>query len=243
MNPVELKRLLDPSLSHLSRSLYTFFLRPAAVRGPYSVNLDAVTNYLCSDSAFFPTPADRRSAQLCLCELELCGLIRRENAAENWEGAKLKFPCFETELSEMPARPFAMTKDWQPGPGFMEACLLCGLEDNNFTPGDLAGFTGYWAAKPEKRTQTAWERTFAQRLCRRRSARSARPHAQALQTRINYSLAAVPDARARGFGTAATPNPATAGSRSLRRNQAAARSQKEEDDDVGVPPRDDWDGF
>lgn len=228
MNTVELKKLRDPHLSHLSRSLYAFFLRPAAVMGEYRVDLGAVCNYLYSDSNFFPTPADQRSARLCLCELELCGLIRRDSQEENWEGAMLKFPCFENELAELPARPFAMSKDWHPGPGFREACLLCGLEESTFSAQELAGFTGYWAAKPEVRTQSAWERTFALRLGRRRSAKTAPARALKPQTQINYALAATPRTRAAGL----SPEPAAAGPKAAK-----------PDADGGDWPGEDWQDF
>ncbi len=170
MNAVELAHLNSSRVSHLCRSLYAFFIRPRLERGLFSLTLAEVTAYLENHSVFFPTSSDPRLALMALAELEHEGFIKR-NEGENFEGSKLKFPFFSSKIHELPERPFVMSRNWKPGPSFAEACLFCGLEDRNYSDAELRDFISYWMAKPESRAQTAWERTFAQRLLKYREAK------------------------------------------------------------------------
>ncbi|HAH70376.1 MAG TPA: hypothetical protein DCL74_01095 [Succinivibrionaceae bacterium] len=174
MNAVELSHLKKSGVSHLSRSLYAFFIRPRLERGLFSLTLAEVTAYLENHSAFFPTSSDPRIALMALAELEHEGFIKRKDG-ENFEGSTLEFPFFSSTIRELPQRPFIMRRDWKPGPAFAQACLFCGLEDRTYTDAQLREFISYWMAKPESRVQTAWERAFAQRLIKYREAKVKQP--------------------------------------------------------------------
>ncbi len=171
MNALELKHLTSGSLSHIARSLYAFFLRPRAERGIRAITLNEASSYLQCTSEVFPTSSDLRIADLALSELEKAGFIRRGDLQKGWDGAVLSFPLYTSELRELPQKPFPMTPSWRPGPGFAEACRACGLEDPSFEERELTAFALYWASRPESRSQFAWERAFAQRLARSRSAK------------------------------------------------------------------------
>lgn len=171
MNALELKHLTQGSLSHIARSLYAFFLRPRAERGIRTVTLNEASSYLQCTSEAFPTSSDLRIASLALTELEQAGFIRREDPSRDWDGAVLAFPLYTSELRTLPQKPFPMAPSWRPGPGFAEACRACGLEEPSFEERELNAFTLYWSSRPESRSQFAWERAFAQRLARSRSAK------------------------------------------------------------------------
>ncbi|MDD6317591.1 MAG: DnaT-like ssDNA-binding domain-containing protein [Succinatimonas hippei] len=171
MNALELKNLTSGAISHIARSLYAFFLRPRAERGITLVSLSEVCAYLACRSSFFPTSDDLRIATLALEELEMAGFIRRVEKGADWNGAQISYPLFTSELNELPSKPFQMTLSWRPGASFEEACRTCGLSDCQFEEHELTGFRTYWASRPELRSQIAWERAFAQRLSRSRSAR------------------------------------------------------------------------
>ena len=171
MNALELKHLTAGSLSHIARSLYAFFLRPRAERGISRVTLNEASNYLKCSSDAFPTSSDLRIASLALSELEQAGFIRRTDPSKDWDDSELELPLYTAELRSVPQKPFPMTASWRPGPSFPEACRACGLEDPAFEEQELTAFAVYWSSRPESRSQFAWERAFAQRLMRSRSAR------------------------------------------------------------------------
>lgn len=171
MNALELKNLTSGAVSHIGRSLYAFYLRPRAERGISMVSLSGVCAYLACRSSFFPTSDDLRIATLALDELEQAGFIRRADNDAAWNGALISYPLFTSELNELPSKPFQMTLSWRPGASFENACKTCGLSDCQFEEQELTGFRSYWASRPELRSQIAWERAFAQRLSRSRSAR------------------------------------------------------------------------
>ena len=77
MNIVELNKLTNSKLSHLSRSLYTFYLRPLAEQNQCIIDLVSVANYLFSDSIYFKTLPNFEVAAMALNELEEIGLINR----------------------------------------------------------------------------------------------------------------------------------------------------------------------
>jgi DNA replication protein DnaT len=189
MNALELKQLTQGGASHIARSLYAFYLRPRAERGIAAVTLNEVSCYLQCDSPCFPTSSDLRIAELALDELEQQGFIRRVKKDAPWDGAEIELPLFTAELRSVPQLPFQMTSSWRPGPSFPEACRACGLADPAFEEQELSAFTVYWASRPEKRSQIAWERAFAQRLARQRSARVARKGRQGAEKPSSASAA------------------------------------------------------
>ena len=172
MNAVELTHLTRHDLSHLARSLYAFFISPRLERGITRLSLNEVLSYLENDSAIFPTSGDMRIAMLVLTELEHAGFIKRTDKNAPYEGQKLSYPFFSTPLENIPERPFAMTTSWKTGPSFSQNCMICGLEDSNYTDQELKAFCVYWSSKNEMRSQTAWERAFAQRLMKARQAKA-----------------------------------------------------------------------
>lgn len=176
MNATENFHILNPELSHEARSVYMLFLRPRIERGCTLFSLMEIANYLENHSQSFPIAADLEKAEQVLGELERVGFVRRSDPAGNFESQELVFPFFTSPLDNIPDRPFLMTSEWRPGPSFGQACLICGLEDQEFTERELRDFTSYWASKPEKRVQIAWERAFVQRLLKSREAkRSLKP--------------------------------------------------------------------
>lgn len=172
MNAVELKHICSGSLSHLSRSLYAFFIRPRLERGIKEISINELCIYLENSSPFFPTSGDPRLAVMALLELEREGFIRRKDQNASFEGCALSFPFFDGSLKDLPSRPFKMHNDWTPGPSFTQNCLICGLENTDYSSTELRSFRAYWNARPEERSQTAWERAFAQRLQRSRQAKA-----------------------------------------------------------------------
>ncbi|MBO6259144.1 MAG: hypothetical protein J6M93_07420 [Succinivibrio sp.] len=177
MNQTELDHLLRPNVSHICRSLYSFYLRPLRERGPVQINLADIANYLGVSSPFFPTTADLRLAGLCLEELEATGFISRKKALSPWQGAEVSFPFFEGQLDELPHRQFHMTEQWRPSAAFSQTCLLVGLDHADFSEQELNSFISYWSGRDELRNQTAWERAFAQRLKKKYSAKVGRAKA------------------------------------------------------------------
>lgn len=171
MNATELEHLLRPNLSHICRSLYSFYLRPLRERGTVKINLADIANYLGVASPFFPTSADLRVAQLCLEELEATGFILRKTALAPWQEAEISFPLFEQQLNELPQRQFRMNDNWRPEAGFAQTCIVVGLDNPSFSEQELNSFVSYWSGRDEMRNQTAWERAFAQRLKKKYSAR------------------------------------------------------------------------
>lgn len=185
MNAVELDHLMRRDVSHLARSLYTFCIRPRLERGNKNIDLNELCSYLENKSVFFPTSGDPRLALMALLELERSGFIVRSDPNASFENCTLSFPFFDEPLKELPERPFKMRTDWKPGPSFAQSCLICGLEDYDYSSKELCAFRAYWNARPEERSQTAWERAFAQRLVRSRQARSAKQKNKASTSAIS----------------------------------------------------------
>lgn len=171
MNATESARLTQLCLSHEARSLYLLYLRPRIERGIDFFGLNEIASYLENRSESFPVPADPALAQRVMAELEAAGFIARTDRTLPFDGQRLSFPLFASTLDQIPERPFPMTSEWRPGPSFAQACLVCGLADQDFDDHELRAFISYWASKPEKRVQIAWERAFAQRLLKNREAK------------------------------------------------------------------------
>ena len=192
MNAVELAHLTRHDLSHLSRSLYAFFISPRLERGIMTLSMNEVLSYLENTSAIFPTSGDMRIALLALTELEHAGFIKRSDNKASYEGQELSFPFFSAPLEMIPERPFNMTTDWKPGPSFIQSCMICGLEDSNYSDQELRAFCVYWSSKAEERSQTAWERAFAQRLMKSRQAKARK---NALKAQEQIGKTAIPKAQ------------------------------------------------
>ncbi len=171
MNLLEFEKLKGGGLSHLSRSLYMFYLRPQAERGQVFAHLNTLAAALVSESPVQATPFDLNLTESCLLELETAGLIARENKELSFEGQRLSFPLYSAPLNELPQGPFAMHDGWRPGPSFAKICTLTGLPGAEFDEADLSGFIGYWTGRRELRNQNAWERAFASRLLKKRQPR------------------------------------------------------------------------
>ncbi|MCR5536360.1 MAG: hypothetical protein K6F05_02995 [Succinivibrio sp.] len=185
MNLSELEHLRSPSLSHQSRSLYLLYLRPLREQGEICADLYAICNYLSVPGSRLSTQVSLQLAEACLDELFREGLIAPLNGRPNssWQNTALSLPLYEAELNRLPARVFRMTQDWRPSANFKATCTLCGLETASFTDRELHGFCSYWSGTTELRNQAAWERAFALRLKKQRSARLSRPAAQEAQAR------------------------------------------------------------
>lgn len=173
MNASELNYLKSSRLSHISKSLYAFYLRDLAAQNQCIIDLTAIANYLYSESKYFPTVPNYQIAAMCLDELEQAGLIRKITQTDNWQGCTFELPLYIREIQEVPKAPFVMTTKWEPGPGFHKTAILCGLEDSSYTLTDLNAFRHYWCNRNESRNQTGWERAFAQRLLKARQPRAA----------------------------------------------------------------------
>lgn len=164
MNITELNTLNKKEISHIARSLYTFYLRPQAEQNHCIIDLTSITSYLFTSSENFKTVANFEIAVQVLEELEKYSLIKRTSEDSPWQGATYTLPLFVAEINNLPAPPFAMKLSWRPSASFSQACLLVGLTDSSFTETDLKAFTRYWAGRNETRNQVSWERAFAQRL-------------------------------------------------------------------------------
>ena len=172
MNAIEEKHLMSYDLSHIAKSLYTFFLRPLALQNQNVIDLTCVANYLFNSSKYFPTTPNFKIATMCLDELEEKGLIKKDN--QIWQGAHFTLPYFVDEAKILPQAPFVLSLDWEPGPTFKENSILCGLEDCTYTKQDLQNFRTYWAGRNETRNQVGWERAFAQRLLKSRIGKTSK---------------------------------------------------------------------
>ena len=75
MNTAELEILQSKTLSHLSRSLYAFFLRPNAEKNILKLDTMAAAYYLSSSSSCFPTQASLDTVLKCLDELSAHKLV------------------------------------------------------------------------------------------------------------------------------------------------------------------------
>ncbi len=192
MNAVELAHLTRHDLSHLARSLYAFFIVPRLERGINTLSINEVLSYLENSSAIFPTSGDMRIALLALTELEHAGFIKRSKEDASYEGQELSFPYFSAPLEMIPERPFNMTTTWKPGPSFTQSCMICGLEDSNYSDQELRAFCVYWSSRAEERSQTAWERAFAQRLMK---ARQAKERKNILKAQEKAGKTAIPTAQ------------------------------------------------
>ncbi|MGN1282111.1 MAG: DnaT-like ssDNA-binding domain-containing protein [Succinivibrio sp.] len=177
MNASELIKLNSKSLSHIARSLYILLLRNKAEQKKNIIDLVEIADFLYTDSQNFKTTASLEIAVLVLDELEKNGLIEKQsvsNQAENndipWQGCTFTLPLFIQDNDTLPSVPFSMNTSWRPGSTFAQSCILCGLSDPSFTQGELTAFTSYWAGRHEMRNQTAWERAFALRLLKSRTA-------------------------------------------------------------------------
>ncbi len=173
MNALELKSLKNSALSHIARTLYVFYMRPKAEIGENTLDLMEISKLLSSDSKFFPSQINLDVVKLCLTELEDLGFIKRRIANAPWVSAIIDFPLVDKELLDLPKKPFCLDKDWHPGPSFKDAALMVGLSDVNYTTKDLKAFVSFWSSKQEMRNQIAWERAFAMRLLRQKSARGS----------------------------------------------------------------------
>lgn len=218
MNTAELEILQSKTLSHLSRSLYAFFLRPNAEKNILKLDTMAAAYYLSSSSSCFPTQASLDTVLKCLDELSAHKLVSYTQDAATGEYS-VRLPLFMKEMRDLPALPFQMHLEWRPGPGFSQAALLCGLADSTFSGSDLCSFISYWISKPEKRNQSAWERAFAQRLSRKRSV-SGRAFRNAAVPDKTASY--VPYAQSADIKQAETP-------RALENNSPAADDDDEDD--------------
>ncbi|MGN0895094.1 MAG: DnaT-like ssDNA-binding domain-containing protein [Succinivibrio sp.] len=172
MNASELKKLNSRSLSHIARSLYILLLRKKAEQNQNIIDLVEIADYLYSDSKYFKTSSSLELAILVLNELESQGLVARASDCSDasWQGCTFTLPLFIEDSRDLPSMPFSMKTSWRPSSSFAQCCVLCGLSDPSFTQSELTAFTSYWAGRHEMRNQIAWERAFALRLLKSRSA-------------------------------------------------------------------------
>lgn len=196
MNATENAHLTQPNLSHEARSLYLLYLRPRIERGIAFFGTAEVASYLENRSESFPVRADPALALAVLNELERAGFIARTEPSLPFDGQRLRFPLFDSTLDQVPERPFPMSAQWRPGPSFAQACLMCGLPSRDFSDHELRAFTSYWASKPEKRVQIAWERAFAQRLLKNREAKVPRQKFSAADPHTRTDSGGIPLAEA-----------------------------------------------
>ncbi len=173
MNLAEIKFLCSKDLSHAARSLYLLYLRVAAEKGEVFADPLEISSFLANESSVQSTPSDLKFCHSILNELQDHGLIEYKEPDEA-PFCNLALPLFEAELDSIPKAPFKMTSDWRPGPGFVVAARLTGLSDTDFTEDELQSFISYWREKPELRNQISWERSFCQRLLKKRTAAKAR---------------------------------------------------------------------
>lgn len=172
MNSVEILKLSDYRISHLSKSLYVFYLTDLVQKGINVIDLASAASYLFSSSQTFPTNANIETAVLCLDELERFSLIKKTKETDNWQGCMFTLPLYSVQLDgNMPSRAFTLDEKWTPSENFKNSALLCGLEDSSYTQAELKSFISYWNNRQEFRNQSGWERTFATRLLRQRQTR------------------------------------------------------------------------
>ena len=170
MNALEFDKLKALNLSHISRTLYIFYLSPMAIKDEHTLDLGALATNLNSQSCFFKTIASIDIVKLCLTELEQLGFIKRRVPNSPWESALIDYPLKEQMTNTMPSLPFNMYKDWSPGMTFKDAALMVGLDNCEFSNQELTEFKSFWISKAEKRNQFSWERTFALKLVKKRRA-------------------------------------------------------------------------
>lgn len=172
MNSVEIQKLSDYRISHLSKSLYVFYLTDLVQKGINVIDLASVASYLFSSSQSFPTNANLETAVLCLDELEKFSLIKKVKQTDNWQGCIFTLPLYSVQVEgNVPSRAFTLDDKWTPSENFKNSALLCGLEDYSYTKAELKSFISYWNNRQEFRNQSGWERTFATRLLRQRQTR------------------------------------------------------------------------
>lgn len=76
LNSAEFSQLKNPNLSHLARSLYVFYLKPAYQQGHKQIDLRTLTAQLVSYSEFLPLSPSSEQIGLALNELEQLQLVR-----------------------------------------------------------------------------------------------------------------------------------------------------------------------
>ena len=189
MNSVEILKLSDYRISHLSKSLYVFYLTDLVQKGINVIDLASAASYLFSSSKDFPTNANIETAVLCLDELERFSLIKKTKETDNWQGCMFTLPLYSVQLDgNMPSRAFTLDEKWTPSENFKNAALLCGLEDYSYTQAELKSFISYWNNRQEFRNQSGWERTFATRLLRQRQTRVKKDYKNQDNKKNNTSI-------------------------------------------------------
>lgn len=189
MNSVEILKLSDYRISHLSKSLYVFYLTDLVQKGINVIDLASAASYLFSSSKDFPTNANIETAVLCLDELERFSLIKKTKETDNWQGCKFTLPLYSVQLDgNMPSRAFTLDEKWTPSENFKNSALLCGLEDYSYTKAELKSFISYWNNRQEFRNQSGWERTFATRLLRLRQTRAKKDFINQDKQKNNTSI-------------------------------------------------------
>ena len=189
MNSVEILKLSDYRISHLSKSLYVFYLTDLVQKGINVIDLASAASYLFSSSKDFPTNANIETAVLCLDELERFSLIKKTKETDNWQGCKFTLPLYSVQLDgNMPSRAFTLDEKWTPSENFKNSALLCGLEDYSYTQAELKSFISYWNNRQEFRNQSGWERTFATRLLRQRQTRVKKDYKNLDNKKNNTSI-------------------------------------------------------
>ncbi|WP_295483300.1 DnaT-like ssDNA-binding domain-containing protein [uncultured Succinatimonas sp.] len=173
MNNIEFAKLSDKRLSHEARSLYLFYLRPMAERGLCLIDLPALSLAMETISSVCPfIPTENLITDL-LNELNLLGFIEKKTQSDTWQGYSVVLPYFNADTTLLPQKPFAMSASWRPSSNFTQTCLMAGLHSADFTESELNSFISYWSGRHELRNQHAWERAFALRLLKHRSAYTA----------------------------------------------------------------------
>lgn len=196
MNNIEFAKLNDKRLSHEARSLYLFYLRPQAERGVCRIDLSALSLTMETTSSVCPfIPSEQILIDL-LNELETLGFIEKKEPTDLWQGCVLNLPYFKADATILPQAPFTMTASWRPGSNFTQTCLMSGLDSADFSESELNSFISYWAGRHELRNQHAWERAFALRLLKRRSAYTAQTKARAINAAAASGAAGTADSGA-----------------------------------------------
>ena len=189
MNSVEIQKLSDYRISHLSKSLYVFYLTDLVQKGINVIDLASAASYLFSSSMSFPTNANLETAVLCLDELEQFSLIKKIKETDNWQGCMFTLPLYSVQLDgNIPSRAFTLDDKWTPSENFKNSALLCGLEDYSYTKAELKSFISYWNNRQEFRNQSGWERTFATRLLRLRQTRAKKDFINQDKQKNNTSI-------------------------------------------------------
>lgn len=189
MNSVEILKLSDYRISHLSKSLYVFYLTDLVQKGINVIDLASAASYLFSSSKDFPTNANIETAVLCLDELEKFSLIKKLKQTDNWQGCMFTLPLYSVQIDgNIPSRAFTLDEKWTPSENFKNSALLCGLEDYSYTQAELKSFISYWNNRQEFRNQSGWERTFATRLLRQRQTRVKKDYKNQDNKKNNTSI-------------------------------------------------------